>query len=165
MASDRIEALRARFRSTEEDIQEGSTEDWYLPAPEDGWARFTVLNPGPGAPAEPDTDRTAYEVGLRYVRGIRAARFEHDVSGEEDISPSSSSPIHGWLTWTDSRLVVCWTMPEFESFGWASFDMAHGELPEEDDDDWSPSAFTPIARRITEAVLENETATSQGTFD
>ena len=165
MASERIRRLKAAASETGQLTEDVQTEDWYLPAAQTGWARFTVLSPGAGIPLENTSELTAFEVGIRFAQSVQSATFAHDISGEDDISPGSSSPMYGWITWTDDRLIVCWDWPESEAQAWARFSVDDASLPDPEADEWTASDLREIAYLITQAVQENLTAETQGSFD
>ena len=165
MASDRIRRLKAAASETGEWTKQVQAEDWYLPAAQTSWARFTVLNPGAGVPLESTSELAAFEVGIRFAQGVPWATFAHDISGEEDLSPGSSSPMFGWVTWTEGRLIVCWDWPETEAQAWARFSVDDASLPDPDANEWAAYDFREIANLITQAVQENGTPAAQGSFD
>jgi len=56
---------------------------------------------------------TAYDVAFDWDGESRHASFVFDISESAELSPASSSPAHGWVTWlTAARLVVAWEHPE-----------------------------------------------------
>lgn len=165
MASERVRRLKAAASETGQSTEQVHIEDWNLPIVQTCWARFTVVSPGAGIPLEDTSELTAFEVGIRFAQGVPSATFAHDISGEDDISPGSSSPMYGWVSWNYDRLIVCWGLPESEAQSWARFSVDETSLPDLEADEWAASDFGEIANLITQAVQENGTAEAQGSFD
>ena len=83
-----------------------------LPERIGGDCEFTVVTGDYGGGVQ------AWDVAIDWDRQNSYAAFWFDISGHEDLSPASSSPIHGWVSWqSDASVVIAFTHPELDVHG------------------------------------------------
>lgn len=95
---------------------------------------------------------TAYEVDFAWVEGKSCAPFVFDICLYEDLSPASSSPSDGWVSWLYlPRLALAHANVETEQSDAKVVeveDLTFGDVHDPTDDEWAA-----IARAITRELM------------
>nr|WP_012476999.1 hypothetical protein [Rhodococcus sp. NS1]ABI79399.1 hypothetical protein PNSL1.071 [Rhodococcus sp. NS1] len=94
--------------------------------------------------------------------GVAWLTWSQDISEHEGgLSAGSSSPVHGWASWSNgSDLLLAYTWPEVSIDGWAHVPGgAPGEEGEHPEDAlYEPQAWVKLARTIVGVLHEGETS-------
>jgi len=111
-----------------------------------------------------DGDAVAHEITVDWDGGWTAT-WREDISGDEAVSPGSSAPAFGWVSWRNGTdLLVAYTWPELDLDGWAHIPggAPGSDLTDEEAEDapYDSQFWVELARRIAN-VLHGNTIVGQ----
>ncbi len=112
---------------------------------------LTFVHGVPGM-APDEENHQCWDLDLHWSADDQHATFRLDIADLEELSPASSSPIIGFVSWlASSDVIIAYHDAELERHGWAHF----VEIMVPDADDEPPiDAWLPLARAIVDATME-----------
>ena len=111
-----------------------------------GRVAFTVV--ASGAAGEP----LAWDVVFDWDGSSEHSPLWLEISGMEAISPASSAPIEGWVSWRSlAALTIAFEDNELETHG-VVWNASGSPRPGVSAEEWEPADWAEMARRVIDSV-------------